>query len=395
MDPSAAADPRPPGRGRAWPYAALLTWVLAVDVWFEGPLLGGRLPPAVGAWLLAALAAVTLWRGRRRVLAWDRRFTWGVAGMLLLATLVRLPALRAPGSLVSSDSAVAGIIAHELRHGEARPPIYAPGFPYEGTLKPHLTALLGAVLPFAGTPALYILVSHLLFLFWVAAVMVLARRVGGLTAALAAGAFMAVAPRFLAAFSLNNVGQYPEVNALGAAALALLAAGGGPLGAGFVVGLALWQQLVAVYFLAVVALALLVTPDWRRPVPFTGALAGLVAGTYPIWAWNAAHGWATFDFFRRGGKNPLERLAGVPERLERTVAVSFPKLFGLSDLGATEVLAAALGLLLPALVVAMDARPRASADGAPCCWWRCSSRSRSRCSWCRSSAIAACSGRAT
>ena len=37
-------------------------------------------------------------------------------------------------------------------------------------------------------------------------------------AAVAAGLFMAMSPRFLVAFSLNNVGQYPEVNALGALA---------------------------------------------------------------------------------------------------------------------------------------------------------------------------------
>ena len=331
---------------------ALAAWVLAVDAWFEGPLLGGRVPPAAGAWLLAAAIAAVLLRAPRLVPR-ERSFTWAVAGMLLLATLVRLPALRAPGSLVSSDSAVAGIIAQELRRGETSPPIYAPGFPYEGTLKPHLTALLGAAFPFASTPALYTLTSHLLFLLWIASVMALARRVGGAGAALAAGAFMAVSPRFLAAFSLNNVGQYPEVNALGALALALLAAGAGPLWAGFVVGLALWQQLVAVYFVAVLAAAVLVTPAWRRPAGLAGALAGLAAGTYPVWVWNAAHGWATFDFFRRGGKNPLERLAGAPERLERTVVVSFPKLFGLSDLGVADALAVALGLVLPALVLAM------------------------------------------
>ena len=353
MDASAAADHRPSRRGRAWTYAALGAWVLAVDAWFEGPLAGGRVPPATGAWLLAAAGSVALVRRARRGAPRISTFGWAVAGMLLLATLVRLPALRAPGSLVSSDSAVAGIIAQELRWQQARPPIYAPGFPYEGTLKPHLTALLAAVFPFAGTPALYTLTSHLLYLSWIAAVMALARAVGGLPAAVAAGAFMAVSPRFLAAFSLNNVGQYPEVNALGAAALALLATGTGPLGAAFVVGLALWQQLVAVSFVAVLAAAIAATPDWRRPAHIAGAVAGLAAGTYPMWVWNATHGWATFDFFRRGGKNPLERLAGAPERLERTVAVSFPKLFGLSDLGVPDALATVLGVVLPLLVLAM------------------------------------------
>jgi hypothetical protein len=351
---TAAAQP-PARRGRRWAYAALGGWVLAVDAWFQGPLLRGRAGPAFGAGLVLAVLLVLAVGAARRFSARARPASFGllVAGMLLLATLVRLPALVVPGSLISSDSAVAGIIAQEVREERKPGPIYAPGFPYEGTLKPHLTALLALVSPSAGTPLLYIVASHLFYLVWIAAVMVLARQVGGLPAAAGSGAFLAVSPRFLAAFSLNNVGQYPEVNALGAAALALLAAGGGPLGAAFLVGLALWQQLLAVYFVAVLALAIVVTPDWRRPRGLLDAALGLAAGTYPIWVWNAAHGWATFDFFRRGGKNPLDRLAGVPDRLERTVSVSLPKLFGVTDLGVTDLAAALAGLVLPALVLAM------------------------------------------
>jgi MFS family permease len=217
---------------------------------------------------------------------------------------------------------------------------------------------LGRALPFAGTPLLYLLASHAFFLLWIVAVMALARRLGGLAAALAAGGFLAVSPRFLAAFSLNNVGQYAEVNALGAAGLAVLGSTGGPLLAGFLVGLALWQQLVAVYFVAVLALAVLVTPRWRSPRPLAELVLGLAAGSYPIWLWNAAHGWATFDFFRRGGKNPWERLAGVPDRLERTVSISFPKLFGLSDLDVAGTAATVLGLALPVLVIAMTCARR-------------------------------------
>jgi hypothetical protein len=355
MDVDTAAAPAPAFRGRRWAYAALGGWMFAVDAWFQGPLLGGRVPPAAGAWLLLVLLAA--WTARalrgRSVRGGPPAIALVVAGMLVLATVVRLPALAAPGSLISSDSAVAGIIAQELRDERRPGPIYAPGFPYEGTLKPHLTALLGLLFPAASTPLVYIVASHLFFLAWMVAAMALAYRVGGLLASAGAGAFLAVSPRFLAAFSLNNVGQYPEVNALGAAGLALLAAGGGPLGAGFLLGLALWQQLVAVYFVVVFALALVITPEWRRPPAVAEALFGLAVGTYPIWLWNAAHGWATFDFFRRGGKNPWERLAGVPERLERTASVSLPKLFGLSDLGLTDAAAVVAGLLLPALVVAM------------------------------------------
>jgi hypothetical protein len=72
-----------------------------------------------------------------------------------------------------------------------------------------------------------------------------------------------VSPRFLTAFSLNNVGQYPEVNALGTLALLLLTPGTGLLLVGFVLGLALWQQLLALYFILTAALAALVTPALR------------------------------------------------------------------------------------------------------------------------------------
>src|SRR5262249_27506534 len=180
----------------------------------------------------------------------------GAAAVVLLATLVRLPALAAPGSLISSDSAVAGIIAQELRDGQLPPPIYAPGFPYEGTLKAQLTALLGRLMPAVGTPLRYPLCSHLFYLVGTGAVMWLARDVGGLRAALAAGVFMALPPRFLMAFSLNNVGQYPEVNALGALGLALLVGGGGAVAPAFLIGLAGRQQVLGGVVVIVAAVGL-------------------------------------------------------------------------------------------------------------------------------------------
>jgi hypothetical protein len=330
-------------------------WVLGVDAWFHGPILHDRLSAPTALLLLlagagAALAAALHAGAGPRL---PRGFAAAAAGVCLLATVVRLPALAAPGSLISSDSAVAGIIAQELRAGQVPPPIYAPGFPYEGTLKAQLTALLGRSMPGVGTPLLYAIVSHLFYLMWTVAVMFLARDVGGIRAALGAGLFMAVPPRFLMAFSLNNVGQYPEVNALGTLGLALLLGGPGLLLPGFLIGLALWQQLLGVYFVIVAAGALALTPEWRRASRWAGGVAGFVAGSYPVWAWNAAHGWATLDFFRRGGKEPVERLAGFPERLAQTVAVSFPKMFGLTDAGVPSALATALGLGLPLLVLAM------------------------------------------
>jgi hypothetical protein len=194
--------------------------------------------------------------------------------------------------------------------------------------------------------------------------MLLARDVGGTRAALGAGLFMAVPPRFLMAFSLNNVGQYPEVNALGTLGLALLMSGQGLLLPGFLIGLAVWQQLLGVYFVIVAGLAVALTPEWRRARRVAGGVAGFVAGSYPVWAWNAAHGWATLEFFRRGGKEPAERLAGLPDRLVQTITVSFPKMFGLTDAGVSPALATALGLVLPLLVLVMLwARRRDALEG--------------------------------
>ena len=342
-------------RERKLAYAALAAWVLLLEAWFQGPILGKRVPIAAAVPLLAALVAILVVRHRSRVAprVGDRRFALAVLGMLLLATLVRVPVLRAPGSLISSDSAVAGIIAQELRSGRLPAPIYAPGFPYEGTLKPHLTALLGLVLPWAGTPFLYVLASHLFYLLWVYAVMRLARDVGGLRAALGAGLFMVVSPRFLTAFSLNNVGQYPEVNALGTLALVLLTPGAGLLLPGFVLGLALWQHLLALYFILAAGVAALKTPALRRPRILVDGVSGFVAGAYPVFIWNAANAWATLEWVGKGGKHPADRLTGFAEQLGRTFTVSFPKLFGLTDAGIPPVIAAIVGLAFAGLVLGM------------------------------------------
>jgi hypothetical protein len=337
-------------------YLVLGLWIATVDAWFQGPLVGRAVGPLGAIPLGLALLAAVVWEiaGRRPPPAFgvDRRFALAIAGVAVVATLVRLPALAAPASLISSDSAVAGIIAQEIAGGQRPAPIYAPGFPYEGTLKPHVTALLAWKLP-GGIPSTYAWTSHLFYVLWLAAVMALARRAGGLPAAVAAGAFMAVSPRFLLAFSLNNVGQYPEVNAIGALALVALGGHGALMAAAFLLGLALWQQLVAVYFVVTAAVLIAVTPEWRHPRRLVGAGVAFFAGSYPIWIWNAANGWATFDLFRRGAKVPADRIAGIPDRLERTLAVSFPKLFGLTDLGAAPALALVLGALLPVLILVM------------------------------------------
>jgi hypothetical protein len=351
----AERTPGQPSPSRRWRtglgVVCALVWLVLVEGWFHGPS-GLRFGPRLAAVLLVLLVAglVALSASRNRQSA-DRREWLAVAGVLAFATLVRMPAFLAPGSVISSDSAVAGIIAQELRGGYGPPPIYAPGFPYEGTLKPHMTAMLKALGPGVSTPFWYVSVSHAFYLLWIGAVMSLAQRAGGLIAATGAGVFMAWSPRFLTAFSLNNVGQYPEVNALGTLGLALLARGAGPFVPALVLGLGLWQQLVGVYFVLVVAAAALVTPELRRPRAIATGLAGFGLGSYPIWVWNLANEWATFDWFRRGGKNPLDRIATFPDQISRVVTVSLPRMFNAPDVGAPEKVAWMLGLAFPILVL--------------------------------------------
>ena len=129
-----AADAAGTARRRIATACALALWVLGLDAWFHGPILHDHLSAPAALLLLFAGAGATLVALRAGGgLRLTRGFAVAAAVMCLLATVVRLPALAAPGSLISSDSAVAGIIAQELREGQLPPPIYAPGFPYEGT----------------------------------------------------------------------------------------------------------------------------------------------------------------------------------------------------------------------------------------------------------------------
>src|SRR5687767_11928097 len=99
-------------------------WVLTADAWFAGPLIGRWAGPAAAVPPAVALLGVVGWDVARRARASsspapdDRRFLVAMGVVALLATLVRLPALAAPASLISSDSAVAGIIAQELAAGQ-------------------------------------------------------------------------------------------------------------------------------------------------------------------------------------------------------------------------------------------------------------------------------------
>jgi hypothetical protein len=228
-----------------------------------------------------------------------------------------------------------------LLEGAHPAPVFTEGANYQGTLKSHLAALLGLVTGARDLSFLMTAASLVLYLVFLASAMALARRVGGRAAALATGLYLALGPRFLTVFSLNCVGQYVDVLALGGVALALLArvldeerrgmhARGSYLALGVLLGAAFWQQPVSLSYAAVAAVALaLRSGTWRDPWTLL-APAGAVLGALPVLLWNLQHGWASRDIL---GREPMELRAqaeALPHLVERTLSVSFTILAGLS-----------------------------------------------------------------
>src|SRR5262249_7297122 len=156
---------------------------------------------------------------------------------------------------VNTDGAYGAFVALHLLDGARPAPVFTEGASYQGTLKGHLAALLSVITRDQDLSRMMVAAGLVLNLVLIAATMLLARRIGGRAAAVAAGLYLALGPKFPTVFSLNSVGQYVDVLALGSLALALLApmldddtrADDRPraLAVGALLGAAFWQQPVA------------------------------------------------------------------------------------------------------------------------------------------------------
>ena len=301
---------------------------LAFGAWFAG------VPPGLPAWApLLGAAVLAGWRARASGATVPRPSTETLA-CVALALAYRAPALVHPWGWVNRDGAYGAFVGMHVRRGLRPAPIFTEGANYQGTLKGHLAAALS--LPgIDDWSLLIVLACVLLSLASVVGGMALARHIGGRRAALFTGLYLALPPRFLAVFSLNSVGQYVDVLALGGVALALVARATGASGrahaascatAGFLLGAAFWQQPVALSYVAaaVVVLAL------RRGPGLWWALAGFAVGALPVVLWNLQHHWASGDIM---GRDPAELRAqadALPRLLRRTLTISFPILAGLA-----------------------------------------------------------------
>lgn len=313
----------------------LLLATLALITWFGA--WPPRLPPLLPA--LALLAIATF-----RLRSFPGRFRPHAETLLclVLAVLLRLPALIHPWAWVNRDGAYGAFVAHFLLEGGRPAPVFTEGANYQGTLKGHLAALLALVLPASDLSWLMVATTVLLHLVFVASTMALARRVAGRLAALAAGLYLALSPRFLTIFSLNCTGQYMDVLALGGLALALLGrlldlglsgrqAKAHYVALGFCLGAAFWQQPVALSYIGVALLVLALRfGTWRDPWALLVAI-GLGLGLLPVLVWNVQSDWASATLVTRQSGTLLEQVAAIPFLAQRTVTVSFPILVGLTS----------------------------------------------------------------
>lgn len=315
--------------------AIVVLAALGVGAWFTGR------SAALPAGLAAGLAGAVILRVRAGgPLRWARPHGETLA-CLALATAYRFPALLHPWGWVNRDGAYGAFVALHLLEGVRPAPVFTEGANYQGTLKGHLAATLALVTGSRDLSWLMVLSSLLLYLVFVAGSMSLARRLGGRLAAGATGVYLALSPRFLTVFSLNCVGQYVEVLALGGLSLAVLArvldedrhgadARWAYFAVGFLLGAAFWQQPVALSYAGAVAIALALRrrtwrDGWTLLLP-----AGLVLGLLPVLLWNAQNDWASADILGRGPSELKAQADALPRLARRAAQISFPILAGLS-----------------------------------------------------------------
>jgi 4-amino-4-deoxy-L-arabinose transferase-like glycosyltransferase len=317
--------------------AALLgCFVLLVTTWFTArPASVPPLVPFAGLLVLGGIRGRPSWRTVLRAPAPETLAALGAAMMY------RAPALVHPWAWVNRDGAYPAFVALHLMQGMRPAPIFTEGAHYQGTLKGHLGALLGLVTGVRDLSLLMVLSSLLLYLVFIAATMALVRRLAGRGAALVAGLYLAISPRFLTVFSLNCVGQYVDVLALGGLAVVLLAgllagdrrgaeARGSYLATGLLLGAAFWQQPIALAYIgaALVALALR-RATWRDAWSLLLPL-GVFIGALPVLLWNVENHWQSGDIMGREPGELAAQADALLHLIRRTLTVSFATLSGLS-----------------------------------------------------------------
>ncbi len=149
------------------------------------------------------------------------RPSWGVrlAGVLVLALLIRVAFVWRLGTLLGGDDAIVGLMALKIAAGESFPLVFWEAH-YGGTLPSYLGA--AAFLLFGPTPAVLRVATLPLELVGIAALVAAARLLWGATPALVGGLWLAAGPPMVFVFGLQAL-AYSEVLALGGLTLWLVA----------------------------------------------------------------------------------------------------------------------------------------------------------------------------
>lgn len=255
-------------------------------------------------------------------------------GIVFFGTILRLLLLFTSQGIVGSEEAIMGLMArHMLLQGESY--VFLWGQPYMGSLE----ALLAVPIFFLfGASSLTLKVIPLVFsILFIISSYFLVRLTLGEDAALISALLISISPVFLTVFSML-ANAYIENLFYGSIVLILsyliaYQSGGRKqlyffLLLGFVAGIAFWNNLTSIIYIATAFLFLAL--EWRRwylrILPkILAFFGGLIFGSLPLWLFNLKHQWVTFKVLTEG----LSTATPLYNKVEQTL-VNFGNLFGVA-----------------------------------------------------------------
>lgn len=295
------------------PFLNLLIFSLAPSV----PLISGFIA-LLGGVVIRVIRSRPNWlTDKIKFFKENRRILILLVGLLILFWFLQIPSIIMFRGVTHFDSSVYDLESYHIADGKSRP-IFKYTKPFNGTLVPHLTALLHSV--FGKSPVTLRLVVYSFYSGFIILLFFLARRIFGTKTGLIAAAFAAVPPYIV--FSFFGFHPYFEVLLWGTLSALLLtnivnSSNSAPrwyYWYGLVCGLGFYANYQFLYFIFT-GMALLFIREklfLLRPrmllIP-----AGFVFGSIGNFVFGYYHKWSNFLFIVGGagaGPSILERLPG-------------------------------------------------------------------------------------
>ena len=229
--------------------------------------------------------------------------------LILLGLAIRLLFLFTP--TMDSDQAVNGLMARHILGGSF-PQIYY-GQDYCGSIEAYLTS---SVFYLLGASRFTLDLSIcLLSLFFVFLIYQMALKVINIKGALLSALFAAIPSYYLLAHSVLARAAYIEIPIIGTILLIIasdiICQNKYPRAnyflLGFFSGLAIWTQLLVIYYVAPIIIFIFIRDPffWKRPI-ISYFFFGLLFGGLPLWAYNIYHPLATWYYLQNNsGETPV------------------------------------------------------------------------------------------